>query len=408
MKSKNISIDELKLIENPSELLDNKIILYGAGEQGGIANKKLKAIGIPASYFCDSNVQKWGTRIDGTEVMSIPQLILTDKAEHLTIIITSSEPEYIEQILQVIEGLNLRTKSVYTVLGLNISLLQHINDLRISNEERAAFLVLHENYTKLIEVKSIRSFSQRQSNAMIDIILGRIYESDNILVYQPAKVGSSTISKSLSSIGIPNTQIHYLNKTNVGPMREKLVDYSSILKSRASVKTITLVRDPIARDFSAFFHHIRALTFMQPGDSFLTSCSEGIIKSKTISEFDWFDEEFRVFFDIDVFAYPFDKESGYSIIKQGNVEVLLMKLEKLNELEQVIGAFVGAPHFRLVNANVGENKLYKHLYKNVMDTIKLPREVFSRYYENNPRMDHFYSEEEKAAFWKKWEKNIAD
>ena len=113
-------------------------------------------------------------------------------------------------------------------------------------------------------------------------------------------------------------------------------------------------------------------------------------------------------FGIDVFEYPFDKEKGYSIIKKDNIEVLLMKLEKLNGLEQIIGRFAGAPHFKLINANIGEKKQYAYLYKDVKDTMKIPREVFDFYYKGNPRMDHFYSEEEKAAFLKKWEKNIVD
>ena len=42
-------------------------------------------------------------------------------------------------------------------------------------------------------------------------------------------------------------------------------------------------------------------------------------------------------FGIDVFAYPFDAEKGYTLIKEGNIELLLMKMEKLSELENVIG-----------------------------------------------------------------------
>jgi hypothetical protein len=123
--------------------------------------------------------------------------------------------------------------------------------------------------------------------------------------------------------------------------------------------------------------------------------------------FNWFDNELKAFFGIDVYAHPFDREKGYSIIKQGNIEVLVMKMEKLNSLESVIGEFIGAPQFKLVNDNVGSNKIYKYLYKNVKDAVKIPREIFSVCY-GNPRMSHFYTEEEKAAFLKKWEKNIVD
>ena len=85
-----------------------------------------------------------------------------------------------------------------------------------------------------------------------------------------------------------------------------------------------------------------------------------------------------------------------------------MKLENINSLVNVIGEFIDKPQFKLMNTNVGEGKYYKHLYKNVKDAIKIPREIFDMYYKDNPKMDHFYSDAEKTYFLKKWEKNITD
>ncbi|MDR2569456.1 MAG: hypothetical protein LBD23_04035, partial [Oscillospiraceae bacterium] len=69
--------------------------------------------------------------------------------------------------------------------------------------------------------------------------------------------------------------------------------------------------------------------------------------------------------------------------------------------------FVGAPNFKYKNeTNIGDNKPYKYLYQNVKDVLKFPKELVSLYYDNNSRMDHFYTEEEKTAFLKKWEKNL--
>ena len=48
------------------------------------------------------------------------------------------------------------------------------------------------------------------------------------------------------------------------------------------------------------------------------------------------------------------------------------------------------------------------MYKNVRDVIKIPRDIVDFYYKDNPRMDHFYTEEEKTEFLKKWESNIID
>jgi len=87
--------------------------------------------------------------------------------------------------------------------------------------------------------------------------------------------------------------------------------------------------------------------------------------------------------------------------------VLVIKLEKLNSLETVISEFIGVPRFKLVNNNEADSKSYKYLYKQVKDKIKIPREVFEFYYDD-PRMNHFYSDEEIEGFYRKWENNIAN
>ncbi len=121
----------------------------------------------------------------------------------------------------------------------------------------------------------------------------------------------------------------------------------------------------------------------------------------------WFDTEMKAILGIDVFEHPFDKEGGYSIIKQDNIELLLLKVERLSKLEPVIGEFVGAPHFRLLRANEADDTPLKYLYKNVKDNIKIPEETLTELYKkSNTFMDHFYTEEEKDGFYKKWSRDI--
>lgn len=78
--------------------------------------------------------------------------------------------------------------------------------------------------------------------------------------------------------------------------------------------------------------------------------------------FEWFDLEIKENFGIDVYGYDFDKERGFQIIRQDNVELLLMKLEKLDDCQEIIGEFVGAEDFKLIKSNMGNNKLYKFAY----------------------------------------------
>jgi hypothetical protein len=107
-----------------------------------------------------------------------------------------------------------------------------------------------------------------------------------------------------------------------------------------------------------------------------------------------------------VYDHPFDREKGYGIIRKDNVEILIYRLENLNELEQVIGDFVGLDDFKLEPANMAEQKLYDSFYKEFVKNVKLPKSYVDVYYKDNPRMDHFYSKEDKQRFLARWNKNI--
>jgi hypothetical protein len=124
--------------------------------------------------------------------------------------------------------------------------------------------------------------------------------------------------------------------------------------------------------------------------------------------FDWFDWEIKEIYGIDIYEYPFDKEKGYSIIKKGNIEIMIYRLENLNKLESIVGDFVGLDDFKLESANTAEQKPYNSIYREFAKTILLPKEYVDFYYKNNPRMDHFYSKEEKRQFLTKWSSNIVD
>jgi len=407
-------IDELKLIENIDVLFDNKIVLYGAGIIGVKALKMLKEAGLPAAaYFCDGDPRKWGTSVEGLEVLSPSELKQLDESEKLAIIIASEHVPFIDQIAEDIAWLKLRTDNIFTLFGLNVSLIWNNKASTLNGGHYYAL------QNMLLDI------SQASWTACYLEIFARWAEKTNVLlVYSIPKTGTSTLISSLSEINIFADKFHEITKKGFPLLVDMFAKYKqdifSILKSRKSVKIVSILREPISQFFSSIFQ-LQGMEFggviirsIQSGKSFADSIAQILAHRKWgntpnlfFEPLNWFDDELKAVFGIDVHAHPFDREKGYSIIKQGNAEVLVMKLEKLNSLEQVIAEFVGAPRFKLLNDNVGSDKLYKYLYKQVKQTIKIPREVFDFYY-NDPRMGHFYSEEEIAGFLKKWEKNIAD
>ena len=206
-----------------------------------------------------------------------------------------------------------------------------------------------------------------------------IENTADILVYAIPKVGTKTITASLSRIGILIAKEHSLSGRH--PIDSQIEDNASInlrseiLKNHAPIKIITAAREPVSRKLSSFFQDLGSYgisSVMQPSTMFLSQISEFVQQKENAANnitrkdlFDWFDQELKAVFGIDVYAHPFDKEKEYSIIRQNNIEVLVLKLEKLNDLEQVIGDFVGAPHVKLVNANEAIDKPYKYLYNNM-------------------------------------------
>lgn len=402
-KKNTANINDLELVENIDVLFENEIVLYGTGKCGENAIRDLKMAGIPVHCFCDADSNKWGQYIDDIEIISPSKLKQLDKEKNIIIIVTP----FIDSIFDDISALKLRTEKIYTKFGLDISLLQNINHYKISE--------MYRDFQ--FSANKLRNFSLKDAlNFWIYTRLAPIMDRNcNILIYQPGKVGSTTICTNIRKSGLACVHEHRLNGIDE--------EGKDILKKLDILKIITLVREPISRNISRFFQYfegpslgpiICVIPEMQFMEVIIERLKHGYHEIPYYNNnilhnpFDWFDKELKAVFGVDIYAHPFDKEKGYSIIKQGNIEVLAMKLEKLNSLESVIGEFINVPNFKLINANEGDKKPYKYLYKNVKDAIKIPREVFDEYYKNNPKMDHFYSEEEKAAFLKKWEKNIAD
>lgn len=401
-------INELELIENIGVLHEHKVVLYGAGSRGGKIQAELKGRGVHIHSFCDSNVKKWGLTLSGVKIISPAKLKQLDSEEEIVVIISSAL--FVEEIINMLESLELRTKYIATLFGLNLALNQN------RTETANTFPEKWERVTRI--------YKKRENWRLTHI--KNFMSASNILVYQPAKVGSQTIMNSLLAAGVTDSflsgHLHTLNCTEMDSAVKELISLKlESLKAAGTIKIITLVREPVGRDLSFMFEVMGCFDeeVAAVNSSFIGTCSRRLEKIASDGgflfnmpsnrygfQFEWFDHEIKAVFDIDIFSHPFDREKGYSVIKQGNTEVLVMKLEKLDFLAGVVGEFVGVPDLPLIKFNESGDKQYKYLYPNVKEAIRIAPELISLYYDNNPRMNHFYTEEEKALFLKKWAKNI--
>ncbi len=108
---------------------------------------------------------------------------------------------------------------------------------------------------------------------------------------------------------------------------------------------------------------------------------------------------------IDITKYPFDKEKGYSILREGNTEVFVYQLEKLNDLVGEIAAWSGVSFDKFKNANQASDKWVAESYAQAQEEIVLTQEYFDRCF-NEPYIAHCYSKADIMKFKSKWQSHI--
>lgn len=252
-----------------------------------------------------------------------------------------------------------------------------------------------------------------------------------ILVYQMGKVGSSTVVRSLEAAGLPNPihHVHCLSDAgikadgqyylNLGQRIPRNVRLAEILRRKmenqgaiANYKIITLVREQISRQISDFFENVgvywphlldeRGRVKVDEAIKFLHDIFMNYDESADYAS-TWFDREIKAMFGIDVFSYAFSHDRGFTIIREKNAHVLVMRLEDLdscfaNAMSEFLGVDLG---IALLKGNVGKEKMYAKEYATVLKSIVLPESVCARIY-SSKYARHFYTETMRNELVRKW------
>ncbi len=248
-----------------------------------------------------------------------------------------------------------------------------------------------------------------------------------ILVYQMGKVGSTSVYKSLVALDldVPVDQTVSLNRLDIREqwlLQANPIDTVALetlardrrirrhIEERPNQKwnIICLVRAPLPRGISAFFHNMGA-TF--PG--YHERRAQNDLTARELVEYfvnhyfdnipnEWFDRELRALFGIDVFATEFPKSRGYSFYENERCRVLLMRLEDLERCAApALYEFLKIPNFELLKANTGEQKEYGELYREFLAILRVTPEWLTPWHESR-YAKHFYTPEELEKSAQRW------
>jgi hypothetical protein len=253
------------------------------------------------------------------------------------------------------------------------------------------------------------------------------------MIYQMGKVGSATVHETLLNAKLHNPvyHIHFLSHEDIrsaerfflslktpiisGHLRRSKI-LRQIIDNNSGVewKIITLVREPIGRDISDLFQTIdRYHPELVDNGKIKTNQTIGLLLKNFIN-YDqntnytctWFDKELNDVFDIDVYAYNFNMEKGYTVLSgKRNIEVLILRLEDLNRnLENALAEFLDLKNpVKILKSNVGREKQYSEAYRDVLTSIRIPESVCTKIY-STKYATHFYSEKMRQEFAMRWSK----
>lgn len=250
-----------------------------------------------------------------------------------------------------------------------------------------------------------------------------------ILIYQMGKVGSSTVYQSLKA-QVPQRTIYHFHsihpevtnghKANnkkfiqagefhriLGTSFQELL-HKRITDGKEKFDIITLVREPVTRNLSAFFQN----GYRWIPDFEKKCLEERLDPDEVIERFfakkefhtrglNWLDREMGGVLGIDVYASPFPKDKGYEVFESDNCRLLLIRMEDLSGMSTVVKDFLGLEDFELKNANVGNQKYYSDLYKKFKKQIKFPEEYIDKLHKDK-YSKHFYTPEELAQVKADW------
>lgn len=377
-------------------LFEKKLVLWGMGKKGCeiLTNILSMGAGKKGILLCDSDCNLQGKSILNKTILSPKELnekIQDNVRNDIVILVTVMSIKAQNEIISTIEKIFGKEVDIYTEYAIEWGIYLGLKNSNVDRRFKEKEIAKHEK-NKLYD----KEYMQLRWEALKYFSFLPLHNNEIILVYQPGKVASSTIYRSILNRGRHVLHCHVLD--GIGENDDSVYQ----LLNLKAAKIVSVVRDPIERRISEMWQNIHQLHRYSAEVDFAEIERYYFPDDFDEKAFSWFDGQIRKVLKINVFDYPFDTDKGYSIIKKDNIEILLLKMEKLNELEKVIGEFLNIEQFRLDNKNVSSEKIYRFAYRDYKRNFVISEEMLDNVYIKNERMKHFYSRQEREVLYNRW------
>ena len=242
-----------------------------------------------------------------------------------------------------------------------------------------------------------------------------------VIIYQMGKVASTSVYQSLKrTTDCSIFHVHRLSPTNISnlsakrkelgfdQLHEKLSLFfhqQLIERCQQPTRIISLVREPIGRNISAYFQNLSV--FFDSPDAHQT-----VAVDQLVAEFlenythdvplTWFDNEMRDTTKIDVFSEPFPQEQGFNVLHADPFHLLIMRHDLDDaKKQQCIREFLDDEQFTLSRHNEASAKSYSQSYKAFLKSITVPQS-YAQQMLNSRYAEHFYGAAERERLFEKW------
>jgi len=242
-----------------------------------------------------------------------------------------------------------------------------------------------------------------------------------VIVYQMGKVASSSIASSLKMRGDMDVfHTHSLNADRIRALNEFKVSkgwsgmvndsnktsalYKTIKNENKKISVITMVREPIGRNISAFFQNLHiifrngeigGLCQSQLAESFISRYPHRI-------PIEWFDKELKECLGVDVYKVSFPKKKGAIIINDGRYDVLIMRHDIPDFVKQdYIGRLLHITDVKITPKNIGKEKSYALIYKDFIEQVTMSDAYLSEMLDSK-YAKHFFEKRELELLKIRW------